>query len=299
MSDSPTGILFDLDTFAVHDGPGIRMAVYLKGCPLRCAWCHSPESQSPKQELLFMGDRCGRCGSCVAACPNGVHALKSESHEIDRSSCGMCGACIPACPNDALKASGYVASADSVVERAIRMKPFFRHSGGGVTVTGGEATMQADFTEAVLQGCRNAGIHAAMETCGLRSGAVMDRLAALADLILFDLKLIDPEEHRRWTGASNATILENATRMAGRNVQVRIPLIPGITDTEENLRGIFAFMRSVGLKAVDLLRFNASTGAKYEWLGRQCEVSREVQTPDQLNRFAEMAGEMGLSAAVV
>jgi len=294
--DGVRGTLFDLDTFAIHDGPGIRMTVYLKGCPLACAWCHSPESQRPEPQLVFVRDRCIACGACVGACAQGVHSISQGEHALDRDRCRACGACAAACPTGALAIKGYEATAAEVVARAARMKPFFAHSGGGVTLTGGEVTMQPAFAHAILAGCRDEGIHTAIETCGACSWPVLERLADAADLILYDIKLADEAAHRRWTGQSNRRILENAARLAGRNVQVRVPLIPGITDTEENLGAIVALMRAAGLRSVALLPYNEASAAKYEWLDRPYSLATERQTPAQLEAMLAMARREGLEA---
>ena len=294
------GLLFDVDTFAVHDGPGIRLAVYLKGCPLACAWCHSPESQSPAPELIFLSDRCVLCGACERACERGAHDVGEAGHAIRRQRCAASGQCVQHCPAGALAIKGHTVRAGEIVARAVRMKPFFEHSGGGVTLTGGEVTGQPAFAEAVLAGCRDRAIHTAIETCGACDGPVLERLASLADLVLYDLKLLDEAAHRHWTGASNGPILANARRLGacGANVDVRVPLIPGITDTRENLQGIFAFLRDANLPRVTLLPFNASAGAKYEWLGRSCEVEGTAQDADHLAALRAMAETAGLTARI-
>jgi len=292
------GLIFDIDTFAVHDGPGIRMAVYLKGCQLACKWCHSPESIRPEPELIFIRDRCLLCGACAAACEQEVHSFADGRHVLAREKCVVCGRCVEACATGALAIKGYRASATEIVERAARMKPFFDHSGGGVTLTGGEVTRQVEFAEAVLKGCREQGIHTAIETNGASPWERLQRLLPHSDLVLYDLKLIDDAQHRRWTGASNRLVLENADKLKGRNVQVRVPLIPGITDTDENLRGIFAFMRSAGLSSVGLLPFNPSTAAKYEWLCLPCEIEGEPQSPQRLQQMLDLASAAELEAVV-
>lgn len=292
------GLLFDLDTFAVHDGPGIRLAVYFKGCPLACRWCHSPESLRPEPEVIFLRDRCRLCGRCGAVCPQGVHARSGERHTLDRDKCLVCGRCVEACPSGALAVKGVRMSADAIVAKAERLKPFFDHSGGGVTLTGGEVTQQAGFAEAILEGCQERGIHTAIETCGACRWEVLERLAARSDLVLFDLKLMDDAEHRRWTGASNRGILANAARLAGRDVVVRVPLIPGITDTEANLDALFAFLSGSGLRRVELLPFNPSSGAKHEWLGRTFGVAGERQSVARLAEIACRAEGAGLTVSV-
>jgi pyruvate formate lyase activating enzyme len=294
------GTLIDLDTFAVHDGPGIRMAVYLKGCPLSCVWCHSPESQRADPELIYVRERCVMCGACVATCPRGAHAFVDGHHIIQRALCSDCGACVTVCPSGAVAIKGYTATAAEIVDRAVRMKPFFAHSGGGITLTGGEVTAQADFAEAVLAGCHAAGIHTAIETCGACAWSELERMLPYTDLVLYDIKLADDTAHRRWTRASNRAILENAARLAGRDVemQVRVPLVPGITDTNDNLSTIFALMRGWGLSSIALLPYNEAAGAKYEWLDLPYPLEARGQSRETLAVARRMALDAGLDAVI-
>lgn len=295
----PCGLVYDIDTFAIHDGPGTRLAVYLKGCPLSCAWCHSPESQRHARELVLFRDRCVLCGACAAVCPQGVHTVSATGHTLDRERCLVCGTCVEHCPQSALTIKGYWATASSIVEEAVRLKPFLVNAHGGITVTGGEPTLQHAFTAAVLAGCHRQGIHTAVETAAYCPWPALQAVVSEADLILMDIKLIDEAAHRRWTGVSNQQILQNAARLAERNVQVRVPLIPGITDTVENIRGICQFMVGVGLKRIALLPYNASAGAKYEWLDRPYDIVSEPQPTACLDELRDLAVRAGLEAVIV
>jgi pyruvate formate lyase activating enzyme len=303
---STAATVFDIDTFAVHDGPGIRMAVYLKGCPLRCRWCHSPESQNRAPETILVREHCELCGACAAVCDHGVHTVTSEGHTRDRENCVVCGECVDVCPHSALAIRGADMDVAEVVDRALRMKPFFEHSGGGVTLSGGEVTLHTEFAAEVLGGCRDAGIHTAIETCGACSWDRLERLLVNTDLVLYDIKLMDEAEHREWTGVSNDVILQNlkhaveAVRDTETVIQVRVPLIPGATDTDENLSAIWHFMGAVGLDSAAILPYNPSAAAKYEWLDRAYEVDAapSVQSTERLATIVSDAKNVGIHVTV-
>lgn len=267
------GTVFDIQTYAIHDGPGIRTCVYFKGCPLRCYWCHNPESQSFAPEMACRAGRCAGCRDCVAACPHG--ALRAERNAVVRDNrlCRRCGACADVCPEDAMQTIGYRIAADELVRRAIRDKEFFDNSAGGVTLTGGEPTAQAGFLLEVLAGLRREGIHTVLETCGHFPEHLVDPLAGLVDLFLFDLKHICPEAHRRGTGRGNRRILANYRSLLARvgqdRITPRIPVVPGFNTDRRTVESLAAFLKETGRRApVDLMPYHGLGRHKYQTTGR-------------------------------
>lgn len=311
-SPSPTGLVADIDRFAVHDGPGIRTAVYLKGCPLSCQWCHSPETQSNRPELVFYAGKCTACGLCLEACPAGaLSPLKMTGGDqagpacrvgVDWTLCIHCGACTEVCYPGALKMLGRWVTAEALLAEIESDRPFFEASGGGVTLTGGEATAQPAFCRAVLAGCRARGIHTALETNGCAPWQVYQELAGLVDLFLYDLKLaLDDARHSRLTGASNRLALDNLGRLAqmGAQITVRVPCIPGLNDDPENISATAALASRLGLRRIDLLPYNETAGAKYAWLGRPYPLEGlKTQSPAQMAALADLCRSFGLSPQV-
>lgn len=264
------GTIFHLARFAIHDGPGIRTVVFLKGCPLRCWWCHSPEGQLAGPELLLRRDRCIRCGQCLEACPHGAIRDAGDGFDTLAAECALCGTCAAACPTGAREIAGRTVTVHELLSEIERDIVFYDQSGGGVTFSGGEPLAQAAFLEAMLEACRERAIHTAIETSGFAPVDRFQAVAALADLVLFDVKLLDDERHRRVTGVSNRAILENLARLARwhRAVRVRIPLVPGVNDAPADLDAIGRFVASLGLRAVDVLPYHTAGAAKYARLGR-------------------------------
>jgi pyruvate formate lyase activating enzyme len=262
------GLVFNIMRFSLHDGPGIRTTVFLKGCPLSCWWCHNPESQGGRPEVMYAADRCVRCGDCVSACEHGALAF-SNGPVRDPDLCVQCGDCAAKCLTDARRYVGEWMSVQDVVRKVRRDIVFFDESRGGVTFSGGEPLMQPDFLEAGLKACRAEGIHTAIDTCGFASEETLWRIMPLADLVLFDLKMVDAERHRQVTGVSNDVILENLSTLvkAEKPLIVRIPVVPGVNDDEANIGDSMDLLARFGVKRVDLLPYHEAGTEKYQRLG--------------------------------
>lgn len=277
-----TGRIFDIKRYSIHDGPGIRTTVFLKGCALNCLWCHNPESVDPGPELMHWPARCKRCHACIKACPTGALTADDEGAIlIDRAKCDLCGRCAEACLYDAMQIVGREVTVDEVVAEVERDRVFFEQSGGGVTLSGGDPLVQPAFAEALLEACRSRGIPTALDTAGMAANGALERLARHADLVLFDLKHMDPDKHKALTGVPNAAILENLKSLvaAGREVWVRIPLVPGVNDDDDNIRRTIALLRSLGgIRRVGLLPYHAGGLDKARRIGKESRF-RKFESP--------------------
>ena len=269
------GTVFNIQHYSIHDGPGIRTNVFLKGCPLRCLWCSNPESQKSAPQLMFRADRCRGCGACIRECPVGAISFCEENNrgvivQNDRTHCTGCGACVSVCANEAREIMGTQTTAGDVFDEVAQDVLFYAKD-GGVTLTGGEALAQPDFSRAILTLSQQGGIHTAIETCGFADPDVFAGILAHTNLLLYDLKEMDPELHRKYTGVSNDLILKNLKmadeRMDGE-IWVRVPLIPGYNDDRENLSATACFVKDHLHKCtqVHLLPFHRFGEGKYEQL---------------------------------
>lgn len=274
------GVVFNIQKYSIHDGPGIRTTVFLKGCPLRCYWCQNPESQKKEPEIILFKDRCTLCGRCVAVCPSGASSLSVASSIIDRSKCTGCGKCVEACPNDARQLVGKYMTVDEVVEEVLKDVKFYQNSGGGVTLSGGDPIAQLGFALAILKRCKEAGLHTALETCGYTRWSTMEKLLKYTDLVLFDIKHMDSKKHIEGTRTPNSIILKNAKRIAQlKPLKVRVPLIPGFNDSVEHISQLARFVRKeLGFVDIELLPYNKLGEVKYDRLDKmrpQFEAQQE------------------------
>ena len=285
-----SGVVFNIQRYSIHDGPGIRTTVFLKGCPLSCTWCQNPESQSRDPEIMINKNLCTVCGRCVSECENDAISLSEECSVTDRAKCLCCGQCVEICLNDARKLSGTMMTVGEVVKEVLKDQKFFKSSGGGVTISGGEATFQPEFAIAILRECKKSGLHTAIETCGYTSWEVLERFFECTDLVLFDIKHIDNEAHKKGTGMSNEKILENAAKMANiKAIRIRVPLIPGFNDSEQDIRMIAAYTATLPNEVeVDLLAYNPLGEGKFESLGKGSVEHKEVQDEEHIKNLREM-----------
>jgi pyruvate formate lyase activating enzyme len=297
----PTGCILHLQRLSTEDGPGIRTTVFFKGCPLHCAWCHNPESLSPKPQIRWYAVRCLGCDTCLSACPNYFLSRTGSGLNIDRAQCKGCGQCAEACPAGAIELLGINFSVDELLVELRKDRAYYETSGGGVTLSGGEPTLQADFAEALLCGLKADGIATALDTCGLCTPETLDRLLPFTDLVLYDLKLYDAEIHRAFTGSSNRQILDNLLHL--RDVQrshslpfrlwIRTPLIPGITGSIENLTALGHFLNDEldgSVERWELCAFNNLCRDQYTRLGLEwAYASTPLMTEAELAECEQIA----------
>ncbi|MDO4387582.1 MAG: glycyl-radical enzyme activating protein [Eubacteriales bacterium] len=266
-----TGTVFNIQRFCVNDGPGIRTTVFLKGCPLSCAWCHNPESKSPRPELFYDADKCVSCGRCVSLCPQKAHLMENGRHQLRRESCVRCMACAEThCP--ALAAAGETRRAEDIMAEVLRDRPFYQASGGGMTLSGGEPFFQEAFALDLLRLAREAQVHTCVETCGFAPLSLLEQAARWVDLFLYDIKLTDPALHRQWTGVSNDRILENlrALDKMGAKTVLRCPVIPGVNDTLAHFQGVAKIANSLThLQEIHLEPYHPLGVSKARRLGRE------------------------------
>lgn len=300
---STTGVIFDVKKFSIHDGPGIRTTIFLKGCPLDCAWCHNPEGISTAREVIYWEARCTRCGTCQELCAQ--HAIlpaPDGSFLTDRERCVLCGECVQACPYEAREITGREVTVSDVLADIEKDVVFYDESGGGVTFSGGEPLLQSEFLRALLEVCSQREIHAAVDTTGFAMPAVLDRVRDHVNLFLYDLKLMDDEKHQRFTGVPNALILSNLRRLSaeGHAIVIRVPIIPGINDDEENIVQTGEFVSSLANPhQVDILPYHNTAQDKYRRLDKAYRLpGLNSPPPEQMDGIATTLRGFGLQVTI-
>lgn len=298
--DLPTGLIFNIQKYSIHDGPGIRTTVFLKGCPLECWWCHNPESHSPEPDITVIAGRCVQCGECGQVCPQRSPCQDRLLPTADHAHCLRCGACVAACPTEARQLVGRRMTVAETLDAILQDRVFYDESGGGVTLSGGEPLLQSPFVKELFAACRTEGVHTALDTCGFARREELLLVAPLTGLFLYDVKLMDEDRHRQYTGVSNAVILENLQALSAvhDNIWIRVPIIPGVNDDVANLDATAEFIAVLpGVQQVTLLPYHGHGVHKAERWGRSNRLFGVASpTTEQLEKLADRFRALGLRA---
>lgn len=295
------GLIFNIQRFSIHDGPGIRTTVFMKGCPLRCSWCSNPESQDFIPNLLVRDLNCRNCGACVKACPEGaITFTKEEGRKIQWSKCNHCLTCLPACLYNSLNRCGAYMTVEEAADEVMRDEDFYRNSSGGVTASGGEALWQSGFVAELFRTCKMRGLHTALDTTGFSGWEQLSKVLEFTDLVLFDIKHLDSEKHKALTGVDNVRILENLEKIAGRKrIWLRMPVMSGVNDSEEYMIRIAALAKKVNAEKVSLLPYHEGGKSKCGQVGKSYRYSQGSAPGDEhMQRLKELLTAQGVSASI-
>jgi len=293
------GLITQIQRFSIHDGPGIRTTVFMKGCVLRCFWCHNPETWRHQPEIQLFPSRCIGCGKCFEVCPEGAHEMVDGQRVFHRERCKACGKCVETCYAEALVMAGEWKTPEEVLAEVLKDQVFYRQSGGGLTLSGGEPLMQLDFTRKILQLAKEAQLHTAIETCGINRWEDFESILPWLDLVMMDIKVMDEKRHTEVTGVSNRNILANVKKFAEFEMPliIRTPVIPGVNDTVEDIRAIAAYIYGLpNLQAYDLLPYHRLAEDKYRSLGLTYK-GQGLETPDKqtMQLLADTARKAGIA----
>ena len=293
------GTITNIQRMSIHDGPGIRTTVFFKGCNMRCAWCHNPETWNEKKQLFYVSAKCAECGTCISVCPTQVLSLTDNNKiAIDRMRCELNGICVETCPNEALTTVGKKVKVADVMKDILQDKIFFDESGGGVTLSGGEPMLQYEFARELLTACKAEGIHTAMDSNLTANRELIESFLPLVNLWMCDLKLADREKHKKWTGLYNERIIDNLHNLATKNVPVivRTPIIPGVNNTEEEIKDICSLLKDMpNILYYELLEFHTFGFDKFNSLGIDNPLSTTAKLDkDQFNLFNKIPENQGI-----
>lgn len=296
-----SSIIMNIQKYSIHDGPGIRTTVFLKGCPLNCWWCHNPESQKLSPQIMFFKEKCKGCGSCLKRCPQKSIEFLEGYPITDESKCTLCGKCSDFCPNNARELVGKEITVKDLMKEIIKDEAFYDESNGGVTFSGGEPLVHADYLNNVLEVCKSKGIHTAIDTSGYATWEKFEKIVNNVDLFLFDIKHMNNEKHLKYTGVGNAIILENLKRLSknGSNIYIRMPIIAGINDDDENINTAVDFISKLNIIQVNLLPYHKMGMDKYRRLNRQYKLSG-LETPSEevMNKIADKFKKAGIKIKI-
>ena len=294
------GLIFNIQRFSIHDGPGIRSTVFMKACPLRCHWCSNPESWNPYPEIMTNDLRCIKCGKCAQICPTGAITVNQKGRKINRAKCTLCLECAEVCPTGGISISGEYMTIEDVMKEVESDKLFYQNSGGGVTISGGEPLSQWEFVHQLLKECKQEGIHTALDTSGYAPWDILEKVLDYTDLVLFDIKHINSSQHRKGTGKGNKLIIDNMKRTASKTrTWLRFPLIPGYNDSGEHVRELAELGVKIGVEKFSILPYHEWGKAKYEKLGRRYPF-KNAQTPsdEHIQELQRIIENMGLKVTI-
>jgi pyruvate formate lyase activating enzyme len=294
------GLIFNIQRFSVHDGPGIRTTVFMQGCSLKCRWCANPESWKNEPVIMARDAKCMGCGKCVEACAAGAITMDEEKGRLlDFSLCTQCGECAEVCPTRSLSTSGKFMSIEEVVSVAERDSLFYRNSGGGVTISGGEPALQSEFAEALVKALKAKGFHVSLDTCGEASWDKLERILNHVDLVLYDIKHMDTRKHKIGTGSGNERILENAEKASRKaKMWLRVPLMGGYNDSEEHIADVAELARRIGAEKISLLPYHRWGESKFEQLGLRCTWEAETPESDDIEKLEGIIRSAGVEVGV-
>lgn len=296
-----SGLIFNIQKYCSHDGPGIRTTVFCKGCPLACNWCHNLEGRSNAPEPLLSPALCTGCGACLTTCPTGAASLQNGRPVIDLSRCNLCGKCVAACPQDGRQICGQEVTVDQLMTELLKDQVFYDQSGGGITFSGGEAMAQLSFLSEALTACKQASLHTAVDTCGHVPWTSFTEILPWTDLFLYDLKLMDPLRHQEATGVSNELILDNLRLLADHTdrITIRIPIIPTVNDDLDNVRQLISYLKGIRFGDVHLLPYHPLGRGKAARLGRPNGIETfPSPAAADMQRLAELFTGEGIPALV-